>query len=365
MPFERPTLQEIYDRMVSDIQTRVENSESLLRRSILRILARVYSGAIYLLYSYLNFLKNQLFATSADAENLELIGSEFGITRKAATFASGEATATGTNGVNIPSGTQLQSPSGNFYVVDEDVAISGGFANVEFTASSSGTDSNDDASISLTFVTPIAGINTTLTVDSNGITGGVDQESDDDLRDRILTRKRQPPHGGAEFDYETWALEVSGVTRAWSIPQYQGVGTIGLAFVRDNDTSTIIPNETQRAEVRDYIVQHTDPLTGLEVGIPVTAEPGFFVLELSYLSIDFNIDLLPNNSSVQSSVQTNLDELLVEKGGPGQTIYLTDITQAVGKATGEITHKLNSPSADIAIPVNRIPRLGTITYGDY
>ena len=83
-------------------------------------------------------------------------------------------------------------------------------------------------------------------------------------------------------------LEISGNTRAWISEEYQGVGTIGLSFVRDNDTN-IIPNATQRESTKDYIIEHEDPITGETVGAPVTATPGIYMIELSLLSLDFSI----------------------------------------------------------------------------
>ena len=113
-------------------------------------------------------------------------------------------------------------------------------------------------------------------------------------------------------------MEVSGVTRAWSFPQYQGFGTIGVAFVRDNDDN-IIPNDTQRTTVRAYIVEHIDPGTGLIIGCPVTAEPGLFIVELSLYAINFNINIYPNTSAIQTAIQESLIDLILREGGPGET----------------------------------------------
>lgn len=365
MPFARPTLSEIVTRIESDYKSRIDNAQSLLRRSVLKILARVYGAAVHLLYGYLSYMKDQPFATTADAEYLERIGNEFGIARKAATNATGSGSGTGTTGVSIPAGTQLVSNAGQVYTVDSAVTVAAGVYSLDFTALLAGSDGNDSPSISLIYVTPIAGVSTTLTVDGDGIDGGVDEESDDGLRERILTRKRQPPHGGAEFDYVNWALEVSGVTRAWSFPQYMGHGTIGLAFVRDNDTDSIIPDATEREDVRDYILEHTDPLTGLDVGIPVTAEPGFFVIDISLESVDFSISITPNNSATQADIESKIEDLIIEKGGPGQTIYLSDISAAISSSALEVAHRVNSPATDIATATNKVPVLGIITWSTY
>ena len=364
MPFQRSTLQEIIDRITSDFQTRITGATSLLRRSVLRVIARVNAGVFHLLYEYLDYQARQLFASTADEAGLEAIASEYGIIREAAVEAVGSGAVTGTTGVTIPAGSQLTSTNDQTYETDEDVTIAGGTGTVAFTATVAGEDGNDDAGITLTFVSPIAGVSTSLTVDADGIYDGEDEESDDDLRARVLFRKRQPPHGGAYFDYEIWAKEVSGVTRSWAFPQYMGVGTIGLAFVRDNDDS-IIPNESQMATVRAYIVEHEDPGTGLTIGCPVTAEPGLIMIELTQQSIDFNISIYPNSAVVRSAVEDALTDLIEREGGPGETIYLSEINEAISLATGEEYHTLTAPIADITAATNKVHVLGTVTFTSY
>jgi uncharacterized phage protein gp47/JayE len=247
----------------------------------------VYAGAAFLMYGFLSWIKDQLFVSSADEENLVVHGSEYGISQKAATFATGSFTSTGIVGTLIVADTELESPDGQVYTVDEDTEISAsGSVLVNITAKVSGEAGNQDPAVILTYVTPIAGVDSTGTVDSNGITNGTDQESLEDLRERILDRKRQPPHGGASFDYIKWLKEISGVTRAWAIPQYMGMGTIGVTFVRDNDPSTIIPNATQLDDAKDYLLSHIDPASGEDIGVPVTAEPGVFMISLTEQALD-------------------------------------------------------------------------------
>ncbi len=364
MPFSRPTLSELVTRIRADIQTRITGATSLFRRSTLKAKAIVWAGIAHELYGYLDFQADQLFILSSDSERLNSQADEYGIVRTAAVEAIGEGDTTGTNGIAIPEGTELRATSGQKYDTDAEVTIAGGVATLEFTAQIAGADGNDDPAIILTFTSPIAGVGSTVTVSADGITGGADEEEDDDLRERVLARKRQPPHGGADFDYEAWALEVGGVTRVWTFPQYQGVGTIGVAFVRDGDTP-IIPNATQRAAVRSYIVEHTDPGTGLTVGCPVTAEPGLFIIELNLLAVNFEIGLYPNTVAVQAAVTNELTALILREGGPGETIYLSEITEAISIANGEERNRTVNPIAEVTAALNQVHTLGIITFVDY
>lgn len=364
MPFTRSTLSEIVERIVADFQTRITGATSLLRRSVLRVIARVNAGAFHLLYEYLDYQARQLFVSTADSAGLEAIASEYGLSRTAAIPAVGSAAVTGTNGVVIPAGSILQTSDGRKYETDANVTIAGGIGTLEITATEAGEDGNDDPGISLTFVSPIAGVSTTATVDSDGLYDGADEESDDDLRARVLMRKRQPPHGGASFDYETWALEYSGVTRAWCIPLYMGVGTVGIAFVRDGDAS-IFPNATQLAEVLAYIVQHTDPGSGEIVGCPVTAEPGLFMISLTPLSVDFNVSIYPNTSAQQTLVEEALEDMILRLGGPEETIYLSDIAEALSLVENMGYFRINSPVADVTATSTELHVMGTVVFSAY
>ena len=361
MPFERPKLQTIIDRIEADISGRVADGASLLRRSILKVLARVFAAAVHLLYGFLDFQAKQLFATTADDRGLEIIGNEFGITKDAAVKATGSGIATGTNGKVIPAGRELVSSDDNRYSIDTEVTITGSTATVNFTAVNADSDSNDEAGITLTFTNPVPGVSTNVTVDSSGITGGLDEEDREDYRDKILQRKRQLPHGGAEVDYETWALEVAGVTRAWSLPLFNGIGTIGLTFVRDNDAS-IIPSASEITEVFDYIVSHVDPATNKTVGIPVTAEPGLFVFAPTELEVDFTIALNPNNATVQAQVTAELADLMNRQGGAEQTIFISQMDEAISLAQDENRHVMTVPAADVTATNQQVHVLGTITF---
>lgn len=366
--FIRPTLTELRERTVSDIQTYTIGQEStvnsLARRAVLRVVGYVIAGMSHLMFGFMQWAVKQLFVTSAERTYLEIHGSEIGVAVKYGEYATGSCIVSGTAGKTIPSGRELiNSTTGLKYTVDSDVTIPvGGSAYIDVTASNVGDDYNESVGGTLKFVSPILGVSTTATI-TTAIAGGTDEETEDQYRARVLRRKRQPPHGGAEFDYEDWALEVSGVTRAWSFPQYQGVGTIGIAFVRDNDDE-IIPDSTERATVQSYLEEHNDPLTGLTVGAPVGAVPGIIMIELSFLDVNFDIDIYPNNGTVQSNIQTRLEDYVLSLG-PGDTARYSDMMSTISQAVGLEYFKLNTPADDFGVAQNKLPQLGTITYGDY
>ena len=365
MAFSRPTLTELYDRIASDIATNISGADALLRRSVLKVLAKTFAGATHLLYGFLEYQSRQLFASTADGDGLAQIGGEFGVTQKEAVAATGNAAVTGTNGVTIPAATELVATDGQTYTVGADVTIAAGVGTIALTAVTGGLNGNQDASTVLSFISPILSIGSTATVDSDGLVDGLDQETTEAWRARILTRKRLPPHGGTNFDYITWALEVSGVTRAWVISLYQGPGTVGIAFVRDDDADSLIPSEAERDEVYKYVLSHEDPASGELLGAPVTATPGIFMIELSPKAIDMTIKIEPNTSTVQAAAKAQIAAVLKSDGGPGKTVYLSRITEAISNTFNEDRNLIVSPTEDQAAATNEVHTVGVITWQDY
>lgn len=350
MPFQRPTLNELIARTEQDLQARMTNQQSaLLRRSVLAVIARVIAGASHLLHGFLEWASRQFFTDTADSEWLARRATLWGITRKAAAFASGGVDFTGTDGSTIPAGTTLKRSDGVEYETDADGTISGGTATIQVTADEAGDDGNASSGVTLQLATTLSGVDSEAAVGSNGITGGEDTESDDDLRARVRQRIQEVPHGGAEQDYERWALEVAQVTRAWPIPTNRGIGTIDVTFVLD-DESPIIPGSTKVQEVQDYIDERR----------PVTAD--FLAFAPTAVPLAFTISVTPDTADVRAAVESELKDMLRRDSAPGGTILLSHIREAISVAAGETDHDLNSPTADVTHASGEIATFGGITW---
>lgn len=353
MPFARPTLTEIIDRIVADMESRLIGVDgAVLRRSLAGIIARSEAGAVHLIYGYLDWIADQVLPDTAESEYLDRwarIWLPAG--RKAATFAEGDATFTGTDGVTIASGTVWQRSDGVQFETTADGIIAGGTVTVNSIALSAGLTGNTDAGATGSLLSPIISVDNTVTVAAGGIAGGTDQESDDDLRARLTQRIQNPPHGGSKSDYEAWALEVAGVTRAWVNPLGMGDGTVVVLFVRDDDPS-IFPDAGEIATVQAYIDERR----------PVTAE--VFVDSPGQQTVDMTIQISPNTTAVQEAVTSELEDLFLRQAAPGGTMYISKIREAVSIAAGEDNNVVVTPAADVVAGAGDLLVLGTITYQD-
>ena len=78
MAWNRPTLAELIARVESDFSTKFFGTAAALRRGVLRVLARVWAGGVYLLHLYPAGKNDQGFAYLAGADQLDCHGQGVG-----------------------------------------------------------------------------------------------------------------------------------------------------------------------------------------------------------------------------------------------------------------------------------------------
>jgi len=347
MAFSRPTLSDLIVRAFADIQSRLPGTDATLRRSNLNVLSRVHSAAIHGLYGFISWLASQIIYDTAEAEYLERWAGIWKVYRIPASFATGSVTLTGTNGVTIPALTELQRADGVLYTVDADVVIAAGTAVVAVTAVETGQVGNAVAGYALMLTTPIGGVTATAT--AGVLSGGSDAELDDSLRARFIARIQQPPHGGAKHDYEAWALEVAGVTRAWVYPQELGPGSVTVRFVRDNDASPI-PDAGEVVTVQSYIDNLRPVTASVTVAAPIAAP------------LNYSIAVVPNTAAVKAAVTAELADLISRESIPGGTLLLSHQRAAISAAAGETNYTMTAPVADVMNATGYMTTLGVITW---
>lgn len=351
MPLSRPTLAELVDRVQQDFVSRLELTGAVLRRSLVYVLSRVLAGAAHMLYGYLDWLGKQLFADTSERAYLLRQASVYGLQPTAADFAQASVALTGTSGSTVPAGSVLLRSDGAEYTLDEDATVGDtapGEVEAVVTSLLAGADYTLSAGLVLTFQSPVAGVDATAEV-STSTQDGVDEESTEALRTRLLERVRQAPQGGAENDYIAWAKEVPGVTRVWVDPLALGVGTVVLYFVRDSDTS-LIPNSGEVEAVQDYVDERR----------PVTA--AVTVLAPTEYPVPLTLSVVPDTVAVRAAVEAELNDLLQRTAEPGGTVLLSELRTAIGTAAGVTDYTLTSPAANVVPTSGGLPTLGTVTW---
>ncbi len=316
-------------------------------------LAQVWAAVVYTLHGHLEFLSLQLFADTAEREFLIRLASLHGITPTPATFAAGTTLATGVNTSVIPIGTIYVRDDGVTYEVTVEATIAGGVASVDIQAVEAGEAGSIPEGDTLSLESPIAGVDTDSTVEAPGLEGD-DEESTEELRARYLLRLREPPTGGSDQDYEGWALEVAGVTRAFIYRHESGLGTLTVRFVRDNDVP-IFPDPGEVADVQAKLDEER----------PTTAEPTAAAPVDS--PIAFTISITPDTPAIRAAVEAELDDLFFRDSEPGDglgrgTILLSSMQTAIGVSAGVDDYTLTVPAANVVPALGDMPTRGTVTW---
>jgi uncharacterized phage protein gp47/JayE len=347
MSFNRPALTDLIGRVRNDMLSRLA-ADDVLRRADAEVMTRVMAGVTHGLYGFIDWLSRQVIYDTAEAEFLERWCSIWGVDRKEAAAATGRVSFTVQSGVVIRSGTLLQALDGVQYQLTADATITAPTASAPVEAVIAAAAGNRAIGQSLALVSPVIGVQSTTV--ASELSGGADIETDDALRARLLARIQQPPQGGADYDYVTWALEVPGVTRAWVYPNALGLGTVVVRFVRDNDASPI-PDAGEVATVQAYLDARRPVTAQLTVVAPVAAP------------LNFSIQgLVPATITVQAAVQAELADLLLREAIPGGTILLSHIRAAISAATGETDYALLAPVANVTNTTGNISTMGTIAW---
>lgn len=310
-------------------------------------------------YGYIDYVAAQTMVLYAVGENLDGHGYTYDVARKPAARATGLVAFSGLSGADVPAGQVLKSTLGHQYQVLDGVSLVAGVAQASIRAIDPGLAGNVAAGAVLTLVSPVDGVDPSAIVGAGGLAGGADAEADgrpgirEFYRGRILDRIRQPPQGGAGYDYEAWALQVPGVTRVWVTPREMGAGTVTVRFMMDVVRADRggVPTSGDVAIMQDYLDArrpvNADVFAVAPVGVP---------LALTVTGLD------PDTPAVRQQIAAEFADMLYRRAVPSGTIGLDWIGEAVSVAAGENRHRLTVPTDDIDHTTGQIAISGVITY---
>lgn len=347
MSFSQPTLPELIQQNSADLESRFPGGGLYRRRSVLGALARKQAADERGMRTYLEWISRQIFVDTADQEGVERDAAIHGMDYLSATAASGPITVTGLAGASLPALSTWQGPNGLVYVLVTGVVLAGTSQSITVSCLTPGVAGNLLAGASMTLVNPVMSIQPVAIVGSGGVTGGAESEDIDSLRERVITRKRQPPRGGSANDYVTWAQEAHpDVDKVW-VSNENGNNAISVRF---STFSGPIPTLGVVTAVDDYI----------QTVRPVTAAPT--VLAPIAQTVNFSISLLPDTPETRAAVEAELRGLVEREAEPSGRIYLSRIREAISGAAGEVDHSITVPAADVVSDYAHLPVFGAITW---
>lgn len=245
-----------------------------LPKSFVEAISRVLAGVFILCYKYVDFVFLQIFIKYATNDEVTIAGRTF---RPLTEWGNliGEAPIDPATqsilslvvdvydlGSSLEAGTQLlHAQTGLTFVTVDSIVLSETpyTFNVRAAAdqnggNGSGTIGNLADGSELSFATPFSFINRIATVAAT-VESGVDAETVDDYRTRIINRFQRRPQGGAYADYDLWGKDAGNIA---NIYPYRGSPGEVDVYVEDKYSVDGIPDAATLLAVYDAIQKDSD-----------------------------------------------------------------------------------------------------------
>jgi uncharacterized phage protein gp47/JayE len=304
-----------------------------------------------MLYTELDRILTLVFAQTSSGDYLERRAYEFGITRKEGTKSTGIVLFSGSDGVTIPAGTQVQTAGGLVFSTLASALISERAVDVNVQSAQVGTAYNvPAAAISLL---PVQIVGVTSVTNANPTTGGSDIETDEGLLARLQVKVQLPSTSGNVNDYKLWALSIAGVGDAKVIPLWNGNGTVKVILIGSDKK----PAATSLVQtVIDYIE------TIRPVGATVTCEAAQ-ALNIN-ISVSVTRDAGYSSDQVIANITSKISNYL--KSVAFKTTYVSNaqIGNAIIDSAGVLDYTnltVNSGTSNISVGPVQVAVLGTVT----
>lgn len=345
------TYDEIYNRMKANyvIESRVEFDEASDTAIRLRLLA----GEIFNAAANVEWLKKQMFVSTASGKYLDYFASQRGLERKKAQKAQGELTffinEIIENDIFIPKGSMVATAdiSPKRYVTTEDAEIRAGntLVSVSAEADKAGKKYNILVGEAKIIVSAPAEIN--YSYNREEFEGGCDEETDDELRERIRKSFLVPSNGTNKAYYEKLVLSVPGITKAGIIAKNRGVGTVDV-YVSNGDN---FPPETAIAQAQELVSKNRE----LNVDVKVMAA--------QRKNVNLNLSVSAAEGYMRNDINTICSEvfkLYLNEIAIGGTMYATELGRRLLNSGCIVSYKFSADFNDVTASAAQCLAPGTI-----
>ncbi|HEV2501596.1 MAG TPA: baseplate J/gp47 family protein [Mesorhizobium sp.] len=334
-------------------------------RGMFAILGRAVAMEVRGIHDHIAWWSRQYFPDTAEDEFADRHASIWGVEKRQATFAVGSVLVEGVPGTPVPSDLQLAASDG---VTVKSTAVgvvgAGGSVSVPVVALVSGAAGNIAAGIRLRTVTPFPEI-TRVTVEGAGMAGGAPEETPRELSAATVAHIRQPPHGGAGFDYPEWLRAAFDVRAVAVVTDWIGRGSVGVVVAMKDGLFGKAPTAGELAAMLAYLGAPGSstglrPVTANVVMVPATIHP-------LLITVRVRPDTVATRGAVteayQRFVATIGDAEDTQNTGPiGARIEPSRISEALSAAAGEYAHDLIAPAAPFTLDRDHYPVPGAITF---
>ena len=328
-------------------------------------------------YLSLNQVQQQAFVQTASGDSLDMLSVIGGLTR----YPASAAVRLGVFNAAVSIGARFSTINGessiNFIVTATDTPSdpAEGFYYYQLTAETPGTIGNEYTGPILP-ITSIPGLTSAEITDI--LIPGDDTETDDELRQRLITALNERPFGGNIASYRSYVLGLDGVGAVQVYPTWNGGGTVKLSVLG----ADFLPASSELVENVQNAVD-PPPNQGLGLGMaPIGAQ--VTVVAPTELTVNVAATLTLASGYQIGQVQKPIEDaikaylLTVRQAWATNTsstsvvyeanVYLARVTAAIVGVEGVVNATnvtLNGGTADLTLTENgttqQVPTLGTAT----
>lgn len=315
---------------------------------------RVLASETAAVYEKIDELRAEVFPQTSTGEYLERHAETRAIQRKPALAATGTLKFTretpAYSDILIPKGILCSTrPEPQlFFETAQDAVLAAGESEIEVAAiaAEAGAASNVAVGAVCTMISPATGI--TAVTNTTTFSGGVDEESDDDLRARLVSAYQNISNGTNSAFYYDLAMSREGVLSANILPRKRGRGTVDVVIT------------TRNAESQDEIVAAIQAEMNLRkeinVDVLVLAATRAYPAITAEIAVKdgYRFDLVAE--SCKAVIAAHLDRL-----GVGDSLLLAALGSGLMAVDGVYNYQITTPAKDIVPASNAVLRAGSIT----
>ena len=315
---------------------------------------RLYAVAaqVHALYAQSEWVARQCFPQSAQGEYLDRHAQLRGLGRRAAARAEGsitfQTTAAAAAALSIPVGTVCMTAGLVRFETVEEGTIPAGSQSVTVRARAVEAGSGGNVAAGTIRTMAVAPVGVSSCTNAGAFTGGTDREEDEALRTRILETFRRMPNGANAALYEQEALSFPEVSAASVVPRPRGVGTVDVVIA----TAAGLPDSELLEEVESHLEAKREIAVELQVKAPTAKQMDVTVQVAARAGADSAAVI----QAVKSAIQTWFDGKLL-----GQSVLRAKLGDIIYEVEGVENYAITAPAADVAVDVDELPRLGTLT----
>jgi uncharacterized phage protein gp47/JayE len=348
--FEDQTFEEILERMLARLPDDIDKRPGSVVYDLLAPAAAELAQA----YIEMDNVLDLGFADTTYGEYLDRRAAEQGLTRKQAVKATGQVTFTGPEGTVIPAGTRLVTGGVEpiYFATTAEVTITNGTATVIAEAEEGGVKGNVAAGeiTSLAIGEDLFGV--VSVTNAEPFTGGVDEETDEELLARYKEKVTRPITSGNKYHYEAWAKEVPGVADARCYPRWNGNGTVKVVVVNSEKRS---PSAAVIQAVRDHI-EEVRPVNADVTVVGVTEVP---------INVSATVTLAAgaNPEDAEADIREKITEYFKDIAFDETIVRYTAIGNAILDANGVIDYSnltVNGAVTNVILNDDQVPILGAV-----